>query len=47
MSMEQLQARIKQLEEELKEEKSKNAQLPSRQKIEHMSPEVVDSNPYR
>lgn len=43
--MEELQKRIAELEEELHKEKSKNA-VVARDKIEHMSSEVVDSNPY-
>lgn len=38
--------RIKQLEEELKNEKSK-INSKGREKIAQMSSEVVDSNPYR
>ncbi|XP_076290742.1 ubiquitin-like activating enzyme 5 [Lasioglossum baleicum] len=43
--IEQLQHRIKQLENQLLEEQNKNM-LSAREKIEHMSSEVVDSNPY-
>jgi len=48
--MDQLRDRIKQLEEQLENEKQKNAannQTNYRQKIDEMSSEVVDSNPYR
>ena len=44
-SLESLQNRIKELEEELANEKTKN--VCKREKIEEMSSEVVDSNPYR
>lgn len=44
--IEELQRRIKELENKLLEEQSKNM-LSTREKIEHMSSEVVDSNPYR
>ncbi|XP_076648067.1 ubiquitin-like activating enzyme 5 [Halictus rubicundus] len=43
--IEELQRRIKQLENQLSEEQNKNM-LSAREKIEHMSSEVVDSNPY-
>jgi ubiquitin-like modifier-activating enzyme 5 len=48
MTEEQLRKRIEDLEEELRVEKSKKAEhnLPFRDKIEVMSSEVVDSNPY-
>lgn len=42
---EKLQQRIKELETKLQEEQNKNM-LITREKIEHMSSEVVDSNPY-
>jgi len=45
-SVESLQKRIKQLENELDSERQKNKQVV-RQKIDQMSSEVVDSNPYR
>lgn len=44
--MEELQNRIAMLEKELQEERCKNA-ITTREKIEHMSGEVIDSNPYR
>lgn len=43
--VEQVQRRIKQLENQLLEIQNKN-KLSAREKIEHMSSEVVDSNPY-
>lgn len=48
----ELKAKIKQLEEELALEKSRNlrdteTQVSGRDKISKMSAEVVDSNPYR
>lgn len=43
--IESLRQRILELENELKK-KDKNA-ATTREKIEHMSEEVVDSNPYR
>lgn len=43
--MEELQKRIAELERELQEEKCRNA-ITTREKIEHMSGEVIDSNPY-
>ena len=44
---EQLEKRIEQLEEELRQERAKNEGCHSaRSKIEAMSAEVVDSNPY-
>lgn len=47
-SVEALKAKVKQLEEELALEKSRNLQnAPARGKIAQMSSEVVDSNPYR
>ena len=46
--MEDLKRRIAQLEEELQNEKRKNdVSSTVRQKIDQMSSEVVDSNPYR
>ena len=44
--VEDLQARIKQLEAELEAAKRGEASA-ARQKIDKMSSEVVDSNPYR
>ncbi|XP_046829308.1 ubiquitin-like modifier-activating enzyme 5 isoform X3 [Vespa crabro] len=44
-TMEELQKRIAELERELQEEKCRNA-ITTREKIEHMSGEVIDSNPY-
>lgn len=44
-SVENLQKRIAQLEQELLQERNKNA--GKREKIDKMSAEVVDSNPYR
>ncbi|XP_052814608.1 ubiquitin-like modifier-activating enzyme 5 [Mya arenaria] len=44
-SVEELQKKIRQLENELEAEKQKNRQV-IRQKISQMSSEVVDSNPY-
>jgi len=47
-SVESLQKRICELEEQLVKERSKNDEaLSGRQKIAQMSSEVVDSNPYR
>lgn len=43
--MEELQKRIAELEEELQKERCRNA-ITAREKIEHMSGEVIDSNPY-
>ncbi|XP_069673993.1 ubiquitin-like modifier-activating enzyme 5 [Periplaneta americana] len=46
-STKELQLRIKELEEELKTERQKNGSVqPVRKKIDQMSSEVVDSNPY-
>ena len=45
-SIEDLQQRIKVLEEELDKERQKNRPVV-REKISQMSSEVVDSNPYR
>lgn len=44
--MEELQNRIAKLEKELQEERCRNA-IITREKIKHMSGEVIDSNPYR
>ncbi|KAF7382680.1 hypothetical protein HZH66_013082 [Vespula vulgaris] len=44
-TMEELQKRIAELEEELQKERCRNA-ITAREKIEHMSGEVIDSNPY-
>lgn len=44
--LEELRQRVKELEKKLLEEQRKNAST-AREKIEHMSSEVVDSNPYR
>lgn len=44
--VESLQQRIIELENELQEKKDKVA-ITTREKIKHMSEEVVDSNPYR
>lgn len=44
--VESLQKKVAELERELEEKKSKDA-ATTREKIEHMSAEVVDSNPYR
>lgn len=44
--VESLRRRVAELEKQLQEEKSKDA-TATREKIEHMSAEVVDSNPYR
>lgn len=44
-TIEDLQKKIKELEQELKEERSKGGAI--RTKISQMSSEVVDSNPYR
>lgn len=49
-SVKKLKERVKELEEELKREKRKNAEagtITVRHKISEMSSEVVDSNPYR
>ena len=45
-SIEELQEQIKALKAELKTERSRNSGV-MRHKIEQMSSEVVDSNPYR
>lgn len=44
--VESLRQRIIELENELGEKKDKDA-AATREKIKHMSAEVVDSNPYR
>ncbi|KYN40892.1 Ubiquitin-like modifier-activating enzyme 5 [Trachymyrmex septentrionalis] len=41
-----LRQRVTELENELQEKKDKNVTVKTREKIEHMSDEVVDSNPY-
>lgn len=41
-----LKRRIKELENVIFEEQRRNALTP-RERIEHMSSEVIDSNPYR
>lgn len=46
-SKEDLQKRIEELENELKELRHETGQNQIRQKIPEMSSEVVDSNPYR
>ena len=45
-SVESLKARIKELEDELAK-RGKDGEVVRRQKIDQMSSEVVDSNPYR
>ena len=48
MSSEELKNKIKELEKELERIKNDSCKsLPAREKIEHMSSEVVDANPYR
>lgn len=49
MSVEELQKKVKELESLVEELRAKGASGggPSRQKIEQMSAEVVDANPYR
>lgn len=44
--VESLRQRIIELENELREKKDKDV-VATREKIKHMSEEVVDSNPYR
>lgn len=44
--IESLRKRIVELENELRQNKDRDATI-MRKKIEHMSDEVVDSNPYR
>ena len=46
-TVEELQARVAALEKELEETRAKSTASVQRQKIEQMSSEVVDSNPYR
>jgi hypothetical protein len=47
-SVRELELRIKELEKQLELEKQKHGPVqPVREKIAHMSSEVVDSNPYR
>lgn len=46
-TMEVLKAKMRQLQLELEQEKAKNASFKGRTKIDVMSSEVVDSNPYR
>lgn len=41
-----LRQRIRELEKKLLEEQHRN-KFTTREKIEHMSSEVIDSNPYR
>lgn len=45
-SMAELQQKIKFLEQQLEQEKAKNAEPAARDRIHHMSSEVVDTNPY-
>jgi len=45
--IESLRQRVIELENELQEKKDKNVTVTTRGRIEHMSDEVVDSNPYR
>ncbi len=47
MEIEKLTRRIVELENELKKEKQERKIQNTRQRIEFMSAEVVDSNPYR
>lgn len=47
MTQEELLQRISQLEEELRVEREENGQSVPRHRIDVMSSEVVDSNPYR
>lgn len=44
--VESLRQRIEELEDQLREKKDKDA-TTTRGRIQHMSAEVVDSNPYR
>ena len=46
-SVEELKLRIQQLEAELAQERGAKTTTAGRQKIDKMSAEVVDSNPYR
>lgn len=46
-SVEKLQERIKELEKQLVELKLKDGEFSARDKVEQMSSEVVDTNPYR
>ena len=46
-SVEELKSRIQQLEAELEQERAGKAAGSGRQRIDQMSAEVVDSNPYR
>lgn len=46
-SVENLQQKIKLLEQQLEQVKEKNFEPIIRSKIQHMSSEVVSSNPYR
>ena len=46
-SIEELQHQIQALKAELAAEKLRNSSQTARHKIEQMSSEVVDSNPYR
>ena len=46
-SVEELKSRIQQLEAELEQERSGKGAGSGRQRIDKMSAEVVDSNPYR
>lgn len=43
--VESLRRRVEELEKQLRERRDKDA--TARERIEHMSAEVVDSNPYR
>lgn len=46
-TIEELQQRIKVLEQQLEQAKAEKDATPARQRIEQMSSEVVDTNPYR
>lgn len=46
-SVELLRQRVQELERELAQERSRGVQGGGRARIDKMSPEVVDSNPYR